>query len=64
MGPQQSDVPMFRTEVAHFSLSFVFAEFFYLGLGGYAARRQALKASPTRNSEPDDASGVTLSFSP
>jgi hypothetical protein len=30
----------------------------------WSARRQALKASPTRNSGPGDASGVTVSSSP
>jgi hypothetical protein len=77
----------FCWDVAQFSISYDFAEFFYPGPGGesqwvfalmtcptvsaiayslgmtWSTRRQASKASATRNSGPDDASGVTLSSS-
>lgn len=75
----------FCWDVAQFSISYAFAEFFYPGLEGesiwafalmtcptvsaiayslgmiWLTRRPALKAPATRNSAPDDASGVTLS---
>ncbi len=77
----------FCWDVAQFSISFAFTEFFYPGPGGesqlvfvlmtcptvaaiayslgmiWSTGRQASKAPATRNSGPDDASGVTLSSS-